>query len=192
MPHIKRVDHIAIVVDDIEAALQFWRDALGLEVDQVQNVSDQKSVVAFLPVGEGEVELVKPTTDDSGIARYLQKRGPGMHHICFEVDDIEAVLAQLKDKGVRLINETPLFGSAGKKLAFIHPESTNGVLVELYQLAPSEPETRLAQLQSLAERVYIESAVFTAATRAFLRALRFNNGKKKPEDVPAPSEDLAE
>lgn len=192
MPQIKRIDHIAIVVEDIEASLQFWRDALGLDVDQVQTVSDQKSIVAFLPVGEGEVELVKPTSDDSGIARYLQKRGPGMHHICFEVDDIEATLAQLKEKGVRLINETPLSGSAGKKLAFIHPESANGVLVELYQLASLEPETRLAQLQSLAERVYIESAVLTAATRAFLRALRFNNGNTRPQGVPAPSEETAE
>ena len=78
--------------------------------------------------------MVKPTTDDSGVARYLQKRGPGMHHICFEVDDIEAALAQMKEKGVRLINETPLIGSGGKKIAFVHPESTHGVLVELYEL----------------------------------------------------------
>jgi methylmalonyl-CoA/ethylmalonyl-CoA epimerase len=191
MPKIKRIDHIAIVVEDIEAALQFWRDALGLEVDQVQDISDQKSTVAFLPVGEGDVELVKPTTDDSGIARYLEKRGPGMHHICFEVEDIEATLEQLKGKGVRLINDTPLAGSAGKKLAFIHPESTNGVLVELYQLAPLEPETRLAQLQSLAERVYIESAVLTAATRAFLRALRTNSSKKQPEREAVSPEELA-
>jgi methylmalonyl-CoA/ethylmalonyl-CoA epimerase len=134
MPTVKRIDHIAIVVDDIEAALAFWRDALGLELDHVEEVAEQKSVVAFLPAGESEVELVKPTTADSGVARYLQKRGPGMHHICFEVDDIEASLAALKDKGVRLINETPVTGSGGRQIAFIHPESTNGVLVELYQL----------------------------------------------------------
>jgi methylmalonyl-CoA/ethylmalonyl-CoA epimerase len=107
---------------------------LGLELEHVEDVPEQKSMVAFLPVGESEIELVRPTTDDSGVARYLQKRGPGMHHICFEVDDIEAILAQLKGKGVRLINETPIAGSDGKKLAFIHPESTHGVLVELYQL----------------------------------------------------------
>jgi methylmalonyl-CoA/ethylmalonyl-CoA epimerase len=134
MPTVKRIDPIAIVVDDIEAALAFWRDALGLELDHVEEVAEQKSVVAFLPAGESEVELVKPTTADSGVARYLQKRGPGMHHICFEVDDIEASLAALKDKGVRLINETPVTGSGGRQIAFIHPESTNGVLVELYQL----------------------------------------------------------
>jgi methylmalonyl-CoA/ethylmalonyl-CoA epimerase len=133
MPKIKRIDHIAIVVEDIDSALSFWRDILGLELDHVEDVPEQKSLVAFLPAGGSEVELVKPTTDDSGVARYLQKRGPGMHHICFEVDDIEKVLAQMKSKGVRLINETPLLGADGKKIAFVHPESTNGVLVELYE-----------------------------------------------------------
>jgi len=133
MPRIKRIDHIAIVVEDIDSALGFWREALGLELDHVEDVPEQKSIVAFLPTGGSEVELVRPTTDDSGVARYLQKRGPGMHHICFEVDDIEAILAQLKGKGVRLINETPISGTDGKKLAFIHPESTHGVLVELYE-----------------------------------------------------------
>lgn len=134
MPKIKRIDHIAIVVEDIEAALGFWRDTLGLELAHIEDVAEQKSIVAFLPTGGSEVELVKPTTDDSGVARYLQKRGPGMHHICFEVEDIEAALAQMKEKGVRLINETPLIGSGGKKIAFVHPESTHGVLVELYEL----------------------------------------------------------
>ena len=134
MPKIKRIDHIAIVVEDIDSALGFWHDALGLELDHIEDVPEQKSLVAFLPTSGSEVELVKPTTDDSGVARYLQKRGPGMHHICFEVDDIEAILAQLRGKGVRLINETPITSVDGKKLAFIHPESTHGVLVELYQL----------------------------------------------------------
>ena len=134
MPKIKRIDHIAIVVVDIDEALGFWSEALGLELDHVEDIPEQKSIVAFLPTGGSEVELVKPTTNDSGVARYLQKRGPGMHHICFEVDDIEAILAELKGKGVRLINETPITGADGKKLAFVHPESTHGVLVELYQL----------------------------------------------------------
>jgi len=134
MPKIKRIDHIAIVVEDIDAALGFWRDTLGLELDHVEDVPEQKSVVAFLPTAGSEVELVKPTTDDSGVARYLQKRGPGMHHICFEVDDLDAALAQMKTKGVRLINETPTLGAGGRKIAFVHPESTNGVLVELYEL----------------------------------------------------------
>jgi len=134
MAKIKRLDHVAIVVEDIEAALSFWRDALGLELEQVVDVPEQKSQVAFLPVGGSEVELVKPTSDDSGVARYLQKRGPGIHHLCFEVDDIAGALAQLKARGTRLINETPMTLEGGKQIAFIHPESTFGVLVELYQL----------------------------------------------------------
>jgi methylmalonyl-CoA/ethylmalonyl-CoA epimerase len=133
MPKIKRIDHIAIVVEDIDSALGFWSEALGLELDHVEDIPEQKSIVAFLPAGGSEVELVKPTTDDSGVARYLKKRGPGMHHICFEVDDIEAALTHLKGKGVRLINETPITSADGKKLAFVHPESTHGVLVELYE-----------------------------------------------------------
>ncbi len=133
MPKIKRIDHIAIVVEDIDAALGFWHDALGLELHGQEDVAEQKSIVAFLPVAGSEIELVKPTTDDSGVARYLHKRGPGMHHICFEVDDLDATLERMKEKGVRLINETPTIGAGGKRIAFIHPESTNGVLVELYE-----------------------------------------------------------
>lgn len=138
MPKIKRIDHIAIVVEDIDRALGFWQDALGLDLEHIEDVAEQKSIVAFLPTGGSEVELVKPTTEDSGVARYLQKRGPGMHHICFEVEDIEAALQELKDKGVRLINETPTRGAGGKRIAFIHPESANGVLVELYDHAGAE------------------------------------------------------
>jgi methylmalonyl-CoA/ethylmalonyl-CoA epimerase len=133
MPGIKRIDHIAIVVDDIQSALGFWQEALGLKLAGVEEVAEQKSVVAFLPMGESEVELVKPTTDDSGVARFLAKRGPGMHHICFEVNDLQTILDELKAKGVRLINETPTIGAGGNRIAFIHPESTQGVLVELYE-----------------------------------------------------------
>jgi methylmalonyl-CoA/ethylmalonyl-CoA epimerase len=133
MPGIKRIDHIAIVVEDIQTALGFWQEALGLQLAGVEEVAEQKSVVAFLPTGESEVELVKPTTADSGVARFLAKRGPGMHHICFEVDGLQAILDELKAKGVRLINETPTKGAAGNRIAFIHPESTQGVLVELYE-----------------------------------------------------------
>lgn len=133
MPGIKRIDHIAIVVDDIQSALGFWQEALGLNLEHVEDVAEQKAIVAFLPTGESEIELVKPTTDDSGVARFLQKRGPGMHHICFEVDGIQEVLDALKIKGVRLINETPTIGASGNRIAFIHPESTHGVLVELYE-----------------------------------------------------------
>jgi len=131
---IKRIHHIAMVVDDMEGALSFWRDALGLKLAQAEEVPEQQARVAFLPVGEGEVELVKPTTETSGMARYLAKRGPGIHHICVEVDNLSELLTQLKSKGVRLIDETPRLGSGGKKYAFIHPESAKGVWVELYEL----------------------------------------------------------
>jgi methylmalonyl-CoA/ethylmalonyl-CoA epimerase len=131
---VKRIDHIAVVVDDIDTSLAFWRDALGMDMTHLEEVKEQESIVAFLPTGGSEVELVKPTTETSGVAKYLAKRGPGMHHICLEVDDIEGMMVQLKAKGVRLINEEPRTAADGKKYAFIHPESTSGVLVELYQI----------------------------------------------------------
>ena len=134
MAKVKQINHVAVVVDDMEKALSFWRDALGLELHGLHDVPAEKSRVAFLPLPGSEVELVQPTTDDSGIAKYLAKRGPGMHHICLEVDDIEGMLSQLKSKSVRLINEEPRMAMDGKKYAFIHPESTAGVLVELYQI----------------------------------------------------------
>jgi len=134
MSKVKQVNHVAVVVDDMEKALAFWRDALGMDLHELRDVPAEKSQVAFLPLPGSELELVMPTTDDSGIARYLSKRGPGMHHICLEVDDIEGMLQQLRSKDVRLINEEPRTTSDGKKYAFIHPESTAGVLVELYQI----------------------------------------------------------
>jgi methylmalonyl-CoA/ethylmalonyl-CoA epimerase len=134
MPKIKQINHVAIVVEDIEASLAFWRDALGIEMYELREVPAEKSKVAFLPVAGSEIELVQPTSDDSGIGKYLAKRGQGMHHVCLEVDDIEGMLAQLTAKGVRLINEQPRTAADGKRYAFIHPESTSGVLVELYQL----------------------------------------------------------
>lgn len=134
MPKIKRIDHIAVLVSDLEAPLAFWRDALGMELTHVQDVPAEMAKIAFLPTGGSEIELVQPTTDDSGLAKYLEKRGAGMHHICLEVDDIEGMLAQLKEKGVQLINETPRINSEGKKYAFIHPKSAFGVMVELYEL----------------------------------------------------------
>jgi len=134
MAIVKRIDHVAVLVDDLEKTLAFWQDGLGIALSHVEDAPAEKSMVAFLPVGGSEVELVKPTTDDSGLARYLEKRGPGMHHICLEVDDIEGMLAHLKEKGIQLINEAPVTGSGGKRYAFIHPKSANGVMVELYEL----------------------------------------------------------
>ena len=134
MPTIKAINHVAVVVDDMEKSLAFWRDALGINLHELRDVPAEKSQVAFLPLAGAEVELVMPTSDDSGIAKYLAKRGPGMHHLCLEVDDIVGMLVQLKSKGIRLINEEPRTAADGKKYAFVHPESTGGVLVELYQL----------------------------------------------------------
>jgi methylmalonyl-CoA/ethylmalonyl-CoA epimerase len=130
---IIKINHVAIVVQDIDAALNFWEQTFGLKLDHVEDVPSQKSKVAFLPLGESEIELVQPTTSDSGLANFLEKRGEGMHHICIEVSDIDATLAELKSKGVRLINEVPE-ELPGRKMAFIHPKAANGVLVELYQL----------------------------------------------------------
>lgn len=179
---IKRIDHIAIVVDDIDAALDFWRDTLGLELTHVEAVPEQQSAVAFLPTGDSEVELVKPTTSNSGVARYLAKRGPGIHHICFEVDDIAATLAALKVRGVRLIDETPHIGTGGKRVAFVHPESTQGVLIELYELTPNEPIRRYENQIRLADRVMRESQVMGAAVLAFLN--RLVNGQDGDDNPP--------
>lgn len=134
MPKIKSIHHVAVVVQDMEKSLSFWRDALGMELHELRDVPAEKSQVAFLPLNDAEIELVMPTTDDSGIAKYLAKRGEGMHHICLEVDNISEMLAQLKSKNVRLINDEARKANDGKQYAFIHPESTGGVLVELYQI----------------------------------------------------------
>lgn len=134
MAKITKINHIAILVSDLESPLNFWRDALGLELTQVEEIPSEQARIAFLPTGDSEIELVQPTTDDSGLARYLEKRGPGMHHICLEVDDIDGMLAQLKEKGIQLINEEAKVGSDGRRYAFVHPKSTSGVMVELYEL----------------------------------------------------------
>ncbi len=133
MAKITKINHVAIAVPDLDASLTFWRDALGLTLDHVEDVPSQKSMVAFIPCGDSEVELVKPTAEDTGVAKFIAERGGGMHHLCFQVDDIEEMLADVKEKGIRLINETPQV-LPGRKMAFVHPKSTGGVLVELYQL----------------------------------------------------------
>jgi methylmalonyl-CoA/ethylmalonyl-CoA epimerase len=137
MTKIKKINHVAILVKDIDSSLSFWQDQLGLQLDHVEDVPSQASKVAFLPVGEGEVELVQPTDPGSGLAKFLEKRGEGMHHLCVEVDDIEEMLSVLKANDVRLINEEPLL-LPGRKMAFIHPKAANGVLLELYEIIDSE------------------------------------------------------
>ena len=179
---IRRIDHIAVVVDDIETALSFWRDTLGLDLSHVEDVPEEESAVAFLTIHDGELELVKPTSETSGVARYLRKRGPGLHHICFEVDDIGAVLDRLKDQSVQLINEQPTIGTGGKRVAFIHPSSTHGVLVELYELTPQEPQRRLDRARGLADRVLAEGQVMRAAVLGFLGTIVNRDGKADRAD----------
>ena len=135
MSEIKRIDHIAVVVEDLEEALVFWQEKLGLRLDDIESIESMSVRIAFLPVGESEIELVQPTSTDSGVARFLRNRGPGLHHICLEVDDLAAKLDQLAARGVRLIDEQPVVMEDGRQLAFLHPKSTQGVLIELYQLS---------------------------------------------------------
>lgn len=127
------IEHLAIVVPDIDAALGFWRDCLGLEVEGSASEEGQAVDVAFLPVGDAAIELVEPTDPDSGIARFLAKNGPGIHHLCLEVDDLDAAIARMREHGVSLTSEEPYVNAAGRRLIFIHPRSANGVLVELYE-----------------------------------------------------------
>ncbi len=134
MTNLKRLDHVAVLVKDLEEALSFWQDKLGLTLDHVETISSMAVKIAFLPLGESEIELVQPTSEDSGLAKFLEKRGPGLHHICLEVEDISKKINELKEKGVRLIDEEPVTMDDGRKLAFLHPKSAGGVLVELYEL----------------------------------------------------------
>lgn len=129
---IKRIDHIAIVVENLEKALEVYRDALGMTVAAVKEMPEQDVKMAFLPTGGSEIELLEPLSTESGIAKYLAKRGEGLHHICLEVDDIAATLADLKAKGAQLIDETPKRGANGQ-IAFIHPKGAHGVLIELVE-----------------------------------------------------------
>lgn len=127
-----RIDHIGIVVRDIQEALKVYEAALGLPLREVVEVPDQKVEVAFLPVGESNIELVQPLSDDTGTAKFLRERGEGIHHICLEVKDIESALAQLKALGVELIDEEPRQGAHGR-VAFVHPRGAHGVLIELIE-----------------------------------------------------------
>jgi len=132
-----KINHLAIVVEDIEGSLNFWRDALGLPVGEVKEVTQEEVQIAFMEAGDAHLELVQPTTEESGIAKYLAKKGAGLHHVCFDVEDIDSALAVMKEQGVHLINEEPRERD-GRRYAFIHPKSTGGVLVELYQRLPDE------------------------------------------------------
>ncbi|MFO7650611.1 MAG: methylmalonyl-CoA epimerase [bacterium] len=132
---VKRVAHIAIAVPELDAAAQFYTKTLGLKLTGRESVASQKVTVGFIPVGDTNVELVQPDSPDAPIAGFLAKRGPGLHHICFEVDDIDALCERLAAAGVRMIDSTPRPGAHGSRVAFIHPSATGGVLIELSQPA---------------------------------------------------------
>ncbi len=133
-----KIDHIAIAVPDIDEAARFYTEQLGLKMTGKEAVPDNKVVVGFIPVGETRIELVQPDSPDSSVAKFIEKRGPGLQHICFQVDDIAAELTRLKAAGVRLINETPVPGAHGTRVGFVHPKATGGVLVELSQPPDSD------------------------------------------------------
>ena len=130
---ILKIDHLGIAVKSIENGKNFWSDVLGLEFAGSETVAAQKVTTAFLPVGESEVELLESTSDDGPVAKYIEKKGEGIQHVAFRVENIEEALAELKAKGIRLIDEIPRIGAGGAKIAFLHPKATSGVLVELCQ-----------------------------------------------------------
>ncbi len=135
---IKKVDHIAIVVKNIEVAARVYTEALGIPLTHIQEQVDDAVRVGFLPVGDSEIELVEPTSAETGVARFLERRGEALHHICLEVDDLDQVLASLKERGVELIDQQPRQGAVGR-VAFLHPRATNGILIELNQIVEPLP-----------------------------------------------------
>jgi methylmalonyl-CoA/ethylmalonyl-CoA epimerase len=130
---VTKIDHIGIAVKDLEASLKFYQETLGMDLQGTEIVEEQKVKVAFLPIGDTEVELLESTDPNGPIARYIDKKGEGIQHIAYRVDDIEAAIKTMQEKGVKMIDETPRYGAGGAKIAFCHPKSTNGVLVELCQ-----------------------------------------------------------
>ncbi|MTI71031.1 MAG: methylmalonyl-CoA epimerase [Firmicutes bacterium] len=128
---VGKVDHIGVAVKDLEETLKFYRDVLGLELQGTEVVKDQRVKVAFLPVGDTEMELLESTDKEGPIAKYINKKGEGIQHIAYRVDDIENAIKEMKEKGIRMIDEKPRYGAGGAKIAFLHPKSTHGVLVEL-------------------------------------------------------------
>jgi methylmalonyl-CoA/ethylmalonyl-CoA epimerase len=134
MLEIKKINHIAMLVENIDQSLHFWQEVLGLQPSKISHRPDEAARIAFFPIAECEIELVQPTTRDSGLSRFLEKHGAGMHHLCLEVDDLSGMLEKLKSAGVQLINDQPKQGEDGRLYAFIHPKSSGGVLLELYQV----------------------------------------------------------
>jgi methylmalonyl-CoA/ethylmalonyl-CoA epimerase len=187
---INRIDHLALAVDSIDAALPFFTEVLGLQVTNTDVEEGQGVVVAFLPVGDCEIELIEPVEDSSGVARFLRGRGPGMHHICLEVDDMDAALERLRAHDVRLIDEEPYIGTGGRRIVFIHPKAAHGVLVELYEKLPGGNgngqgggrgyfsgrlpgrEELRANLEEMRQALVSRGRVMAAGTRGFIDGLR--------------------
>jgi methylmalonyl-CoA/ethylmalonyl-CoA epimerase len=130
---ILKIDHLGIAVNSIDEGKNFWSGVLGLDFEGAETVAAQKVTTAFFPVGESEVELLESTAADGPVAKYIEKRGQGIQHVAFRVENIDEALAELKEKGVQLIDQQPRIGAGGAKIAFLHPKATNGVLVELCQ-----------------------------------------------------------
>ncbi|MHB8071897.1 MAG: methylmalonyl-CoA epimerase [Candidatus Cryosericum sp.] len=128
---LTNIDHVGIAVSNLTESLAFWQSALGIELHGIEEVAEQKVRTAFLPVGGTEIELLEPTGPDSPIAKFIEKRGEGLHHVAIRVDNIDEALAELKAKGVQLIDEVPRRGAGGARIAFVHPKATHGVLLEL-------------------------------------------------------------
>ena len=128
---VLKIDHLGIAVNSIDEGRNFWNEVLGLDFEGTETVEAQKVTTAFLPVGESEVELLESTAPDGPVAKYIEKRGQGIQHVAFRVANIEEALAELKEKGIQLIDQKPRLGAGGAKIAFLHPKATNGVLVEL-------------------------------------------------------------
>lgn len=131
---LTKINHIGIAVTSLDEAIPFYRDNLGMAFKGIEEVAEQKVKVAFLQVGESKIELLEPTADESPIAKFLEKNGPGIHHLAYEVEDIEAAIARLEGEGARMIDRTPRNGAHGARIAFVHPKSSNGVLTELCQM----------------------------------------------------------
>lgn len=129
----RSIHHIAIVVRDLDVALAFYRDGLGLEMTERREVPEEGVEIAFLPAGEGEIELLQPLDEESGVARFLKKRGEGLHHVCLAVEDVEAAMERLRATGAQLLSEEPRVNVHGTRYVFVHPKSAHGVLLELYE-----------------------------------------------------------
>ncbi|MEE9218846.1 MAG: methylmalonyl-CoA epimerase [Acidobacteriota bacterium] len=137
---LKRIDHFGVAVRNLEKAIALYRDGLGLELGGIEEVPQEKVRVAFLPVGETRVELLEPMDESSPVARFLDKRGEGLHHVCFETEDLEEMLPRLSRSGLELLSGYPRRGAEGGRVAFFHPRSTGGVLIELRQRTTRERE----------------------------------------------------